>query len=152
MSFRFNFLNWRPDLEDVGNEGLTVADNCVHEPEGYKAIHLGSAGSFGTTGGLAASNATVLSVIAKPVGNNDDLFCGWIANSTLHVGINGVTAASTTTGYPLSFATAVASGEITVFDVCEAYNKIFFTVQADGIATTPATTLSLAVMGYMDYD
>ena len=62
---RFDFLNLAPDMEDTENQGLTVAQNVVHDTEGYKPVHLGSAGSFATTGGLAASNATVTSIIAK---------------------------------------------------------------------------------------
>lgn len=146
------FLNWRPDLEDENHDGLTVADNVVHEPEGYKPIHLASAGTFSTTGGLAASSATVLSAVAKPVGSADDLMVAWLANGQLHVGLNGVTAASDTTGYPLSFSTAAASGEITVFDVCESYGKIFFVVKGEQIHTSPTTTSVKAMIGYMDYE
>ena len=148
---RINFLNWNPDLEDENNQGLTVADNVVHEPEGYKPIHLGSAGTFATTGGLAASNATVLSVVAKPVGSADDLLVAWLANGQLHVGLNGVTAASDTTGYPLSFATTTVSGEITAFDVCEAYDKIFFIVQGEQVGTSPTAASTRAMVGYMSY-
>ncbi len=149
---RLNFLNFAPDLEDEENTGLTVAQNVVHEPEGYKAIHLGSAGSFSTTGGLAASSATVTSLIAKPVGAGDDLFCAWIAGDTVHVGINGVTSASDTTGYPLSFATTGSSQAISAFDVCEYASKIFFVVEATQIVNVPSTTTAVvAHIGLMDY-
>ena len=57
---RLSFVDWQPDLEDEVNQGLTVADNVLHGIDGYKPSHLGSAGSFATTGGLAASNATVV--------------------------------------------------------------------------------------------
>lgn len=148
---RVNFLNFNPDLEDENNQGLTVADNVVHEPEGYKPIHLATAGSFATTGGLAASNATVLSLVARPVGPGSDLFCAWVANGQLHVGLNGVTSTSVTTGYPLSFSTVGASAAITAFDVCESYGKIFFTVSASQQEAVPSTTPSLSHIGYMDY-
>lgn len=151
---RVTFLNWRPDAEDVGNDGLTTADNVVHETEGYKPIHLASSGAFATTGGLAASNATVLSLVAKPVGAQGDLFCAWLADATLvtlHVGINGETASTSATGYPLQFATAVTSPEIWAFDVCEYGGKICWTVEAKASTSTPATTVSVAFAGYMDY-
>lgn len=148
---RLDFLNWNPDADDNNNEGLTLATNCVHEPEGYKAIHLGSAASFATTGGLSASNATVLSVIAKPVGSGNDLFCAWMANGQLHVGLNGVTSTSTTTGYPLSYSTIAASGEITVFDLCETNGKIFFVVKGEQVHTSPTATSVKSMMGYMSY-
>lgn len=148
---RISFLNWRPDLEDETHDGLSVADNVVHEPEGYKPIHLASAGTFATTGGLAASNATVLSAVAKPVGNADDLLVAWIANGQLHVGLNGVTAASDTTGYPLSFATVAVSGEITAFDVCESYGKIFFVVKGEQVGTAPTQASERSMVAYMSY-
>ena len=151
---RINFLNWRPDSEDFANDGLTTADNLIHETEGYKPVHLATAGAFATTGGLAASNATVLSLVAKPVGSNGDLFCAWLADATLvtlHVGVNGTTATTAATGYPLQFATAVSSPEIYAFDVCEYGGKIVFTVEAQAETSTPATTVSLAFAGYMTY-
>ena len=150
---RINFINWHPDLEDTENKGLTVAENVVHEPEGYKPIHLASAGAFSTTGGLGASNATVTSLIAKPVGAANDLFCAWMANNTLHVGINGVTATTSATGYPLSFATAGAGGgaQITAFDVSEYAGKISFVVEAAQNESIPSTSGTIRHSGVMDF-
>ena len=151
---RVDFLNWRPDQEVFGNDGLTQADNVIHEPEGWKPAHLASSGAFATTGGLAASNATVLSLVSKPVGAQGDVFCAWLANQTtptLHVGINGTTASTSATGYPLAFATAVSSPAIWAFDVCEMGGKIIWTVEARASTSSPATTVSLAFAGHMDY-
>ena len=149
---RLNFLNYRPTQEDVNHDGLTVANNVLHEPEGYKQTYLRSASAFSTTGGLGASNASVSSVFAKPVGAQGDLFCAWLSGSpgTLHVGINGVTATTAATGYPLSFSTATSGDDrIYAFDVCEYAGKIFFVVEAQYEADTG--TLSLKHIGYMDY-
>lgn len=160
MQSRIAFLNWRPDAEDFGNEGLVTADNLVHESEGYKPVHLGSGGSFATTGGLgAATNATVLSLVAKPVGSQGDQLCAWLADMTtptLHVGVNGVTATTTATGYPLAFSTAYVNSTATpiaiyAFDVCEYAGKTFFTVEARMGTSTPVTTQSIAFAGYMDF-
>lgn len=147
MEVRLNYLNWNPDIEAEGNQGLTVADNVLHEPEGYKALHLASAGTFTTTGSLSS----VSSLIAKPVGAGNDLFCAWISGASLNVGLNGVTATSSTTGYPLSFGTAGAVNAITVFDVCESYGKIYFVVEASHQTISPNTVNSLSFQGYMDY-
>lgn len=150
--FRFNFLNWRPDAEDTQHDGLSVADNVIHEPEGWRAVGLGSASSFATTGGLAASSSTVISLVAKPVGSQNDLMCAWITtNGNLNLGLNGVTLASDTTGYPLAFATAVTDAEVTAFDVCESYGKIFFVVEAAANTGVPSTTVTLKHIGYLDY-
>lgn len=148
---RFDFINLAPDIEDTENQGLTIAQNVIHEPEGYKAVHLASAGSFVTTGGLGASNATVTSVIAKPVGSLDDLFVAWIANDTLHVGINGVTSTSVTGGFPVSFGTTGSSQEVVAFDVAELADKIFFTVQIQQSQAVPSTAATLTTTGHMDY-
>ena len=150
---RVTFLNWRPDTEDVGNDGLTQADNVIHDVEGYRPVHLMSSGSFSTTGGLAASNATVLSVVAKPVGSQGDYFAAWVADQTtptLHVGLNGVTATTSATGYPLAMATAATDAEIYAFDVCEYAGKILWTVEAQGTDAS-ATALSYAFAGYMNF-
>lgn len=141
---RTNFLNWRPDLEDEAHDGLTVADNVIHEPEGYKEVHLASDGAFSTTSALAASNATVLSVVAKPVGSQDDLLVGYANSSVLNVGVNGASAGSSTTGYPVVSASGMA---VTAFDVAELDGRIFFILR--GQASSGAVT---SVAGYMDFD
>lgn len=160
-SFRKNFLNWRPDAEDFGNDGLVTADNVIHETEGYKPAHLESAGGFKTTGGLAGTTATVMAVQARPVGSQGDLLVAWLstpATPTLHIGINGVTGTTSATGYPLAFSTAYAGGStnaigITAFDVTEYGGKIFWTVEANfktDVATSTVTNVK-AFAGYMDF-
>ncbi len=152
---RLNFINWRPDMEDVGNDGLTVADNVIHEPEGYKPIHLASAGGFVTTGGLGASSATILSIVSKQVGAQNDTLSAWVgSDGGLNIGLNGVTATSPTTGYPLSFNTTLSIGQaaaITVFDVSEYAGKISFQVEAQAQTASPNTTVTLRHAGYMDF-
>ena len=148
---RIGFLNWRPDAEDVGNDGLTTADNVIHDVEGYRPVHLASSGTFATA--LAASDATVLSIISKPVGSQGDLLCAWVADQTtptLHVGLNGVTAVTSATGYPLAMATAATDAEIFAFDVCEYAGKIVWTVEAQATDAS-ATALVYAFAGYMDF-
>ena len=156
---RLNFLNYRPALEDVNHDGLTVANNVVHEPEGYKPVHIRTTASFSTTGGLAASSASITSVFAKPVGTQGDYFCAWLSGSpgTLHFGLNGVTATSagsaggSLTGYPLSFATATAGFDrIYAFDVCEYAGKIFFVAEAR-FQEQVGTVASIRHIGYMDF-
>jgi len=150
---RLNYLNWNPDSEDENNKGLTVADNVIHDTEGYKPIYLASAGSFSTTGSLAASVGTILSCVAKPVGASGgaDKMVAWISGITLHVGLNGVTATTAATGYPLSFATIGSTPAITAFDVCEYAGKIFFVVEATQGTSAPSTLVSIGFNGYMDY-
>lgn len=148
---RVNFLNWNPDSDDVGNQGLSEADNVLHETEGYKPLHLGSAGSFATV--LSATTATTLSIVAKPIGAQGDLFCAWLSGAstpTLNVGINGATATSSATGYPPSFGVAVTDPQIWAFDVAEYGGKIAWTVEAQG-ANASGTAVTVAFAGLMDY-
>ncbi len=51
---RLNFLNWRPDQDEFNTDGLQVADNVIHETEGYKPLHLQSGGAFSRQGALQA--------------------------------------------------------------------------------------------------
>ena len=151
QELRVNFLNWRPDQEDVNTDGLTVADNVIHEPEGYKSVHLQTSGGFATTGGLAASSATILSCVAKPVGSQGDLFCAWVAASpanfnTIHVGVNGVTSGSATTAFPPNSAATTRAFAITALDVVEFNDRIHFLVRAD-----PDSGIALSFHGYMDF-
>jgi hypothetical protein len=149
---RLDLLNWRPDLDETVNDGLTKADNVVHDAEGWKPVHLASSGSFATS--IAASEATVLSIVALPVGASDDLFCAWIADATqptLHVGVNGSTATNTNTGHPLTFTTSAVNSAIWAFDVCEYGGKIIWTVEARA-EDAGGTTLSMAYSGYMNYE
>lgn len=46
--FRINFLNWRPDQDEFNTDGLQVAENVLHETEGYKQLLKQTAGSFST--------------------------------------------------------------------------------------------------------
>lgn len=150
---RLNFLNWRPDAEDVGNDGLTTADNVIHETEGYKPVHLATSAAFATTGGLSATLGTVLSIIGKPVGSQGDLFCAWLSEATtpaLYVGLNGVTASTSATGHPLAFTTTSVNQEIYAFDVCEYGGKIVWTVEAQA-EDASGTALSIAFAGHMDF-
>lgn len=142
---KFNFLNYRPALEDEQNQGLVKAENVVHEVGGYKPIHLQSAGAFST-----AVAGVSYSAMAKPIGSQGDVLAAWVNGNSLHVGVNGVTSTSTTTGYPLSFATSGSSPFIYAFDVCEAEGKVFFTVEARQTEQGPITA-TLVHSGYMDF-
>ena len=145
---RGNFLNWKPDLEDDNNQGLTVAENVIHEPEGYKPLHLATAGSFSQSGGMSS----VTSVVSKPIGSAGDVFSAWIAsNGNICVGVNGYTATTSSTGYPLSFSTVSNGGSfISFMGVCEYEDNVYFTVESFTTQTLPAVTVtSMAFSGYI---
>jgi len=147
---RFDFLNLAPDMEDTENQGLTIAQNVVHDTEGYKPIHLGSAGSFQTTGALGGN---VVAIVTKSVGAGDDTFSAWfdINSLQLNVGVNGITSPPVAGTFAPSFSETGTSQAITAFDVCESNGKIFFVVEVSQSLTSPDTTVSLREMGYLDF-
>lgn len=149
---RFDFLNLAPDKEDTENTGLTIADNVVHDTEGYKPIHLGTAVSVVQTGNLG-DVITTTAVVTKSIGVGTDTFSAWIdaIDLRLHVGINGITSPSLSSGFPLSFSRTGTSQTITAFDVTESNGKIFFVVEAQQSLTGPLTTVSLRHIGYLDF-
>ena len=139
---RINFLNWAPDKEDLGNEGLTVASNVVHDTDGYKPIYLASAGVFSTTGALAS----VSSIVTKPAGAQMTPFSAWLSADTIGVGFNGtsaVQAGATTT----AFATTGTAQEITAFDVAELNGQMVFVVEAQQVEGSPDTTSAIQAAG-----
>ena len=145
---RVNFLNWRPDADEFGNNGLTAADNVVHDTEGWKPIFMKTAGALSTTAPLAA--ATISALMVKSIGSVGDKLVAWITGDTLHVGVNGATSTSSVTGYPPSFATAGGNRNITMFDVCEPPGGIFFTVEAEQSVSAPSvTSQALRFNGYI---
>lgn len=140
---RVSFLDWRPDLEPFQHDGLTVATNVIHEEEGWRDVRLRSSNAFATT--IAAS---VTSVVVKPIGSQDDNLVAWIqGDQNLHIGVNGVTGTSPTTGYPFSFATA-ASNAITAFDVTELNGYAFFVVRAE-ISPIVGSEVAQTFSGYI---
>jgi hypothetical protein len=141
MRIRKDFLEWRPDAEPFGNQGLSKAQNVVHDTEGYKPVYLNSAASFATTGGLQS----VTSIVCKPVGTQGDLMCAWLSNNTLHIGINGATALNNST--TAAFSTAGSAPAVTSFDVCEYAGNWY--VQAEAQQTEAGGTVtSVYAYGY----
>jgi len=136
---RFDFLNLAPDKEDTENTGLTIADNVVHDTEGYKPIHLGTAVSVVQTGNLG-DVITTTAVVTKSIGVGTDTFSAWIDAIDLRLH-----------GFPLSFSRTGTSQTITAFDVTESNGKIFFVVEAQQSLTGPLTTVSLRQIGYLDF-
>jgi len=82
MQVKFDFLNWRPDAEDLRNPGLTTADNVIHDAEGYKKVSLPTSGAFATNQPVSNDFTACLDVIYKPIGNSGELVAAWISNST----------------------------------------------------------------------
>ena len=75
---KINFLNWRPDDEDLGNDGLITADNVYHDTEGYKQYKTPTTGAFSTNAGLG----TCASVVFRTVGTSNQRIGCFLHNAT----------------------------------------------------------------------
>ena len=144
---RLNFLNWRPDADDFGNQGLSIADNVIHETEGYKQIALTTSGAFATLNGLGGrtlNSVAGLQVIAigsdRTVASNSYMMAAVGIPTTTRTQefalIIEAPSGSMRTGQALTQgATSVA---LTAFSVCELNNFVFACAKIVGEQTTTA--------------
>lgn len=147
---KVNFLNWRPDQDEYQLDGLTKAENVVHDTEGYKPVYLKSAGAFST--GIDAAES-VLSVVARQGIWPTTAFTAYIEDNdqttpTLRFGYFYNTGQAMyeatwgTTGYPSAhaFATSGASGwAVVAFDVAYLGEKSLHVAVAEQILSTGST-------------
>jgi len=148
-NLRFNFLEWLPDLDDFGNPGITVADNVIHDVEGYKEVRQQTIGAFSTLTGSATSTAMVV----KPIGTGGTNVAAWLKAITAgpsvimeignpEIGLVGSIASAT--------LSSVGAMSISSFQVTELNDKVFLTAQAEGEAQG-STVISINLTGYLDY-
>lgn len=147
---RLNFIDWRPDLEDEAHDGLTVADNVIHEPEGYKPIRLETALAFTTNTALG----TVLSVQVRPSGVSNDRVAAWVRQidastaalsvGTYDAGAFSGSATSTLTGVTSTGGSLVC--RVISFQTAELADYLVLTAVAEG-ATSPTTTALAYITG-----
>ena len=146
---RLNFLEWTPDLDDFQNPGMTVADNVIHQPEGYKQVAIQTAGAFSTL----TSVGTVTSIQIKPIGTGGTNLAAWLRPQTAtpsvileigdpEVGVLGSVGSAT--------LISVNSMKIDAFQVCELEDKVFAVANANGTAQA-GTVISINLTGYFDY-
>jgi len=158
MQAKFDFLNWRPDAEDLRNPGLITADNVIHDTEGYKEYKTPTSGAFASNSSLG----TCGSVVFRPVGTNGQYVGAWLADAT-HLGSLKYTANfklglfnssySLTSTYT-SMASATLRSQytlnsVTSFEVCEYGDLIFMAAEAQCTAyLTVNGTVTLNATGY----
>ena len=125
---RVNFLNWRPDQDEFNTDGLQVADNVLHDVEGYKQLLMRTAGASGTQTGLSSA----ISFREASIGTGGQTMKCWLrktANTslTLTIAVNPITTLGTAASATLSSQ----SGAITSFSVAELDDNIFVTAEAE---------------------
>ena len=162
MNLKLNFLNWRPDQDEYGNDGLTTADNVVHDTEGYKQVHLKSAGAFNT---IIPASWSVTSVVAQQAVRAGTAYTAFVgeANAGGPTNALGFGALFTTsgdmyraiwndTGYPTlnAFSTVGTNQNVVAFDHCYLGDKVFMVAVADQDVAATAGTQTVAALGYGD--
>lgn len=158
---RINFLNWRPDQDEFQNE-LTTADNVVHDTEGYKQVHLKSAGAFNT---IVPASWSVTSVVAQQAVQKGTAFTAFVGEAipggptnTLNFGVFYTTTDTmyrslwVDTGYPTAnaFATGGTNQAVVAFDHCYLGDQVFMVAVADQDVAATAGTQTVAALGYGD--
>ena len=155
---RLNFLNWRPDMEPSGHDGLTEADNVLHDTEGYKQLRVATSGAAATA---AASANTLGSVQVRQLGSKQDtsednkMACYLVVANPSGVGVRIQVGSSTFNSESTLTASAgtahpvATGGAITAFEVCELNDYVFITAQGEGEAAG-GTALSGNVTAYME--
>jgi hypothetical protein len=155
MSFvKYDFLNWRPDLEDERHDGLTTADNFLHDIEGYKQLLKQTAGAFSTTSPMNAGADNILSLKAKPFGLSGDLALADVlddsANIVLRIGVQGQNAFTTTNIATSNGLQTGGSAVIKSFSICEFGQSVVMAAQAQASLLSGGVT-TLALGGTMLY-
>lgn len=157
---RINFLNWRPDAEDIGNDGLITADNVIHDTEGYKQIGLVTNGAVST---LTSSDtlywltgSTVLALQCRQTGTLKDTSGN---NKVIAYFRDGVTpefivdhlkhTAASSFNLGGTGGAIVSSQVLSAFQVTELNNTLFVCAEGAGNASS-GTAVSVNFTGYVD--
>ena len=160
---RLNFLNWRPDLEDYGHDGLTTADNVIHQPQGYVQLVKKSDASATSLGSVSSS---IVSTQIRRIGPLAELAGQVTVNTMMLARMENATLASLTLSHAIEdtnegitstlvqsggTATAIVTAPALVsFAVCELGDFVFAAAHAVGFGTTPAVTaVSANITGTM---
>lgn len=157
---KLNFLNWRPDAEALGNDGLITAENALHSEEGY--IQYKTPTTFATNTAIG----TCPSIVIKSVGTNNQRIAAFLHNATaagagytIDLSIGLFSSGYTTIG----LYTTISSGTINAahggnhvmaFDVTEYADNIFITAQAEcpvstALSSTTAPIATINATGYV---
>jgi len=158
---RFNFLNWRPDADDMGNDGLITADNVIHDTEGYVQYKTPTSGAFVTNTAIG----TCPSIVVRSVGTNNQRIAAYLHNATaagagytVDFSIGLFSSGYTTIGNYTTFTSSTLSTQYTLnsvsaFEVAEYADKIYITAEAQCATITvlnaAAPTITLVATGYV---
>jgi hypothetical protein len=143
MSFvKFDFLNWQPDREVYDNAGLTVADNLIHDADGYKDVEQQTAGAFSTTSPLNAGFIEIRDVRLRPFGLSGDLcvadiYADTTTTAALRIGVHGANAF---TQASMATLASVGAARIISFSTAEFGQEVVIAAQAEASLLAGGTT------------
>ena len=141
QEIRRDFLNFQPDIEDFGNEGLVKADNVTHEPEGYKEVR-----QLATASVVQAIGFTTTAIDVRPLGANS-AYLGlayWPDTTSFNIGTLNVWSEYADTATAGATLGAIQSfSAIELEDTIVATGKYYF-------ATASPTQTGVA-SGYISY-
>lgn len=144
---KFNFLNWQPDAEDLGNGGLITADNVLHDSEGYNQLVQQSALAFSTQSPMNAGINSLMSIKIRPFGLSGDnivaaIYQDTATTSTFRIGVAGQNAFTSVT---LATLSSLSAARIKNFSSCELAQSVIMAAQAEAsLLAGGVTTYALA--------
>lgn len=148
---RRDFLNWRPDRDEFNTDGLQIADNIVHDTEGYKQVLMHTAGATGTLAPLTS----IVSFRESAIGTSDQTLKAWLQRTTLApgdaltlvVGVSPVTSLGSVQSATVASQTDAA---ITSLAVAELDDNLFITAEAEvNLVSGPGI---LNITGYVAFN
>lgn len=155
MSVRVNFTNWQPDKDDFGTEGLTVADNVIHDTEGYKPIRKES--SFATLNFLTDTPlASVRSMQVRGIGANRNKIGAFVQDKATTATMAEMSLAAQDDGAAfttISTSTLTSAGACKVksFSVAELENGVFVACATFDASLTSGGFTTYALTGDITY-
>ena len=145
MHVKFDFLNWRPDAEDLRNQGLITADNLLHDTEGYKEVSMPTAGAINAT-------ETALDAMVRPIGTAGELVYARVidaSSTTASLSIGPINGAAFTT-VTLPTLTNASAMTLDHFAVAEFDQQFVISAQVTASLLAGGTT-TIALSGTGGY-
>jgi len=139
---RLNFLNWRPDAEDFGNDGLTIATNVLHDTEGYIETR---GTNTATTVAQSTGEAKWLDVV--PLGYDSGAYVAathWSTLNSVQIGTFG-----TWSEYADTAGAGQTAGALQSFSAVEFEDKIVACAKYHFASSAPVGTTTAS--GYISY-
>jgi hypothetical protein len=141
---KYNFLNWRPDLEKHEHDGLVLAQNVLHDSNGYYPIKIQTTTAFATQQPLGAGFGAYGDLKVKPFGNAGELACAGIQYDTATTNSFSIGVVGNGGGFTsvtMATLSSVGAARIKSFDVSDVGQWVVIAAQAEGSLLSGGTTV-----------